>query len=31
MRIIFEIECLIYDMEVKVGYYLRIHLFRVLF
>jgi len=27
MRNIFEIECLIYDLEVNIGYYLRIRLF----
>jgi hypothetical protein len=27
MRIIFEIESLIYDLEANIGYYLRIRLF----
>jgi len=27
MRIIFEIKRLIYDLEVNIGYYLRIRLF----
>ena len=27
MRIIFEIKWQIYDLEVNIGYYLRIHLF----
>lgn len=31
MRIIFEIECQIYDLEVNIGYYLRIRLFKGLF